>query len=474
MKKQIQLTPHQQQALAKLQAFTKDPAGRAFVLRGYAGTGKTTLLGQYAAWLKQQGFTPVLLATTGRAAKVLQGKTGIAARTLHACIYQFDEMEGLPAGDKTPAAGQLSLQFALKAHPDYGAPPVYIIDESSMIPNMALTGGQMARFGSGHLLKDFLEFSEGHRVVFVGDPCQLPPVSKETFSPALSPRYLRDNYTVAVQYAELSEIIRQGQDSEILRLAGRFRADIVARRFVKWPKIGRPAGQQAHLYKNEHELVRGYMKYLERKAYDEALMITNANGHCRRLNHKLRMQLMGNKNLVPGELLMVVQNSYKVPLTNGDQVVVKRVEPAGKRAGLNFLRVRVQEVGGGAEHDTLLIRELLYNDHPGLTPDENRNLLIDFDVRMRKNGVKRKSKSYEEAMRTDAYLNALRAKFGYVITCHKAQGGEWPNVFLNVQKSVFVMPRDALYRWFYTAMTRASERLFLHDDFWVGDGKWEV
>lgn len=460
----LQLTPHQNDAFQKLKDFTKAADSRAFILRGYAGTGKTTLLGHYASWLDESGFKPVLLATTGRAAKVLQMKTGIEAKTLHSCIYQFDELDGM---EEQTSGGQLTMQFGLRRHPRYEEPPVYIVDEASMIPNTALTGGQVAQFGSGHILMDFLEFTEGRKIIFVGDPCQLPPVSEETFSPALSPRYLRDQYKVPVQYAELTEIIRQGADSEILTLAGRFRSDIVAERYVKWPKVGVPSGKQAHLLPNEHELVGAYMKHLERKAYDKALMITNANGHCRRLNHKLRMQLMGNKNLAPGELLMVVQNSYYVPLTNGDQVVVKKVRPAGKNAGFNFLEVELEDVGGTRKYKTLLIRELLYNDYAGLQPEESRRLLIDFDQRMRKKGVKRKTDAYKEAMRNDPYLNALRAKFGYVITCHKAQGGEWPNVYLNVQKSVFVQQRNALYRWFYTALTRASDNLYLNDNFWI-------
>jgi len=459
----LRLTKHQQKAFEKLKAFTQDSDSRAFVLRGYAGTGKTTLLGKYAQWLESGQIKPVLLATTGRAAKVLAAKTGREAATIHSCVYQFDEMAEGAGG----AGNQLTLQFGIRKKTLYAQPVVYIVDEASMIPNTAATGGQVAKFGSGHLLIDFLQFTEGQRVVFVGDPCQLPPVSEETFSPALSPRYLRDNYQVAVQYAELEEIIRQEADSEILALAGRFRSDILAKRYVKWPKIAVPGGAQAHLYSSEHEMVKAYLKHLEKRNYDRALMITNANSHCRRLNHKLRMHLMGNKNLVSGELLMVVQNSYLVPLMNGDQVVVKAVRPAGRKAGFNFLEVKLEDMASGKTYQTLMLRELLYNNHPGLQPEESRRLLIDFDQRMRKAGVTRKSDAYQRNMREDPYLNALRAKFGYVITCHKAQGGEWPEVYLNIQKSVFGQQRNALYRWFYTALTRASEHLYLNDNFWI-------
>jgi len=253
----MKLTPTQQQALTALQAFTQAPGARCFVLRGYAGTGKTTLVGDYVRWLETQDVKAVLLATTGRAAKVLAEKTGREAATIHSCIYQFDELEGFdaPAG----AGEQLALQFGIRERPVYGQEVVYIVDEASMIPNTATTGGQVARFGSGHLLVDFLSFTEGQRVVFVGDPCQLPPVSEETFSPALSPRYLRDRYQVAVHYAELHEIVRQGAQSEILQLAGRFRADILQEKYEKWPKIMAPRGQEAQLHLNEQALIEAYM-----------------------------------------------------------------------------------------------------------------------------------------------------------------------------------------------------------------------
>lgn len=384
---------------------------------------------------------------------------------MHACIYAFDEMDGLEASQD--AGAQLTLQFGVREQPEHDRPVVYIVDEASMIANVATPDGQVARFGSGHLLLDFLEYSRGQRIVFVGDPCQLPPVSADVFSPALSPRYLHEHYHLPVRYAELSVIVRQDAESEILGLAGHFRADILAGRYEKWPKIQPPQGRTAFLYAHEQALVAEYLTYLRQEAYQEAIMIVNANSHCRRLNHKLRMSLRGDKNLEPGELLQVVQNSYLTPLANGDQVLVRRVWPAGRQAGFNFLRVRLRNLHNDEEYETLLIRELLYNDYAGLRPEESRQLLIDFDQRMRSEGISRKSEQYRMAMRTDPYLNALRAKFGYVITCHKAQGGEWPQVFLNLQKSVYVQEGNALYRWFYTALTRASRSLHLNDGFWV-------
>lgn len=228
-----------------------------------------------------------------------------------------------------------------------------------------------------------------------------------------------------------------------------------------------PRQETAHLYLDEPRLVSAYLKYLERRDYHEAIMITNANGHCRRLNHRLRLSVQGHKNLREDELLMVVQNSYYVPLSNGDQVVVRKVSSVDRRAGFTFLEVKLENLHSGDVCETLLIRELLYNDYAGLSAEESRRLLIDFDQRMRESGIKRHSEAYQSAMRKDPYLNALRAKFGYVITCHKAQGGEWPQVFLNIQKSVFAQRDNALYRWFYTALTRARTHLHINDGFWV-------
>ncbi|MEZ5040690.1 MAG: AAA family ATPase [Saprospiraceae bacterium] len=183
----MQLTPHQEAAFNKLKAFSLAPEARCFVLRGYAGTGKTTLLGAYVRWLRENGFSPVLLATTGRAAKVLADKTGTAATTIHACLYEFDELAGMEEAHPAQTAGQLSINFGMREKPAEGARLVFLVDEASMIANTASSGENLANFGSGHLLIDFLDFTTDHRVVFVGDPCQLPPVSADPFSPALSP-----------------------------------------------------------------------------------------------------------------------------------------------------------------------------------------------------------------------------------------------------------------------------------------------
>ena len=199
-------------------------------------------------------------------------------------------------------------------------------------------------------------------------------------------------------------------------------------------------------------------------------MLTNSNWKCQELNRKVRSELGRTGSLQPGELLMVVQNSYVVPLVNGDQVEVCSVREDSYRAGMRFLSVEVRAIHSGDTFKTLLIADLLENNNASLSPKAFNALLIDFDMRMRQLHIKRKSQPYIVAMRSDPYLNALRAKYGYAITCHKAQGGEWQNVFLMIHKSVYGMRDASLYRWFYTALTRAKEHLHLHRDWWVVQG----
>ncbi len=467
----MQLTAQQNQALQQLQAFASRPGGRAFVLRGYAGTGKTTLVGRLVSWLQEAGYSPVLLATTGRAAKVLQNKTGWTATTVHSCIYAFQEVGGSEAA-WAGGAGQLQLDFKLRHN--YGPPGklVYIVDEASMISHEAAAGEHTAKFGSGSLLDDFLAYASGHKVVFVGDPCQLPPIGENPFSAALDEGFLRQRYALEVTAFELREIVRQRAGSEILGIAGRFRDLAVSQQYEKYPKVKLPKGGSAHLYPDEAGLLSAYVQQVRRGSFESAVMLCHANWQCSRLNESIRQALGRGAQVQPGELLMVVQNSYDVPLANGDQVVVEKVAFDCRRANLDFYNVELYALHNNLRYETKLIGNLLYDDSAGLSPDQTRKLIIDFDQRVRNPGLGRNSEAYKQQMMTDPYLNALRVKFGYAITCHKAQGGEWEHVFLNIFKSIYGMKRTELYRWYYTALTRAQQHLHLNDGWWVEGFDW--
>lgn len=459
----MDLTAHQQQGLDKLRHFLSEQSEQLFILRGYAGTGKTTLIGRLVDWLEQQERSYQLLATTGRAAKVLQNKTACPVSTVHSCIYAFDEIVG-----GTNAASQLQLNFQLRSSELLDPDLVFIIDEASMISHEKPRGDrQTATFGSGSLLLDLLSFVEARQVIFVGDPCQLPPVADNPLSSALSLDYLTELQGRSPVTFELKEVIRQSKGSEILDLAGRFRQAIVYRRYEKYPKVAYPSGVEASVVDDHFKLQDAYVQQVKQKGFHAAILIGFSNWQVNMLNRKIREALYPSWQLQPKELLMVVQNSYNVDLANGDQIILEKAVFDSKRAGFTFLKVKVRALYNDQVYTTLMIRELLYNDQPSLQKNEVQKLMIDFDQRMRKKGVKPKSNAYREALMTDPYLNALRAKFGYAITCHKAQGGEWPQVFLNIHKSVYGMQSEQLYRWFYTALTRAQEHLYVNDGWWI-------
>lgn len=459
----MKLTQHQQEALSQIRHFLTEQTNQLFVLRGYAGTGKTTLIGKLVDWLEEQERPARLLATTGRAAKVLQNKTGRTVGTVHGCIYAFDEVSG-----EAEEGQQLELNFSLRSNQMVDTDLVFIIDEASMISHEKPRGDrQTARFGSGSLLNDLLDFADGRQIIFVGDPCQLPPVADNPLSSALSLEFLAELAGSPPHTFELKEIIRQNRGSEILQLAGRFRESVVLQRYEKWPKVAFPQGLQASVLDDHFKLQETYIRHLKKEGFQSSILIGFSNWQINMLNRKVREALYPNWELQPNELLMVVQNSYNVNLANGDQVILEKATYDSKRAGFTFLNVKVRALHNDEVYETLLIRELLYNDQPGLGRDEVQQLMIDFDQRMRKKGLKRKMNAYREAMMTDPYLNALRAKFGYAITCHKAQGGEWPQVYLNIHKSVYGMQSEQLHRWFYTALTRAKDHLYMNDGWWI-------
>lgn len=464
------LKPEQLQALEQIKAFIKDPQQRVFVLKGYAGTGKTTLVGHVVQWLEGSNIKPVLLATTGRAAKVMQNKTGFRSSTVHSCIYTFDSITGKDEAGGDPwnsQTGQLFLDFGIKPTLDQTDNLVFIVDEASMITHEVPEEVHMAKFGTGSLLDDFMQYAGRNKIIFVGDPCQLPPVSHNPFSAALDEHFLARRYSLGAQSVELKEIVRQHDRNEILPAAGKFREDLLRNAFVKYPKIKVPRGINFYLARDEKQLIEDYVMILRGSLAPESIMICHANWQCARLNNAVRSIMQKGPTLEPGELLLIVQNSYDVDLANGDQVIVEKVSFDEQRAGLNFYNVTVFALHNGQKHDTKLIGDLLYNEAPGITPQQMKPLFIDFDKRMKLHGVKRNSDVYRDAMLKDPYLNALRAKFGYVVTCHKAQGGEWTNVFLNIYKSLYGMKSPNLYRWYYTAMTRAREYLYVNDGWWV-------
>jgi ATP-dependent exoDNAse (exonuclease V) alpha subunit len=458
----MQLTTDQERAYRAILDFLHQQDSQIFVLTGYAGTGKTTLIRRVLEDMETQERPCRLLATTGRAAKVLSEKTGQAATTLHGCLYRFDE---LTSGTDTDA---LQMHFDLKSTDDLASDLVFIIDEASMLSHEDARYGAGITFGSGNVLRDLFDFAQERQIIFVGDPCQLPPVADSARSAALDMAFLRKQ-GFRVSGKNLSRIVRQKADSEILLAAGDFRRALQTNRLQKYPKVRFAATDSLNIVKDHHALLEAYLKTVRQSGFQEAIMLGYANWQIAMLNRNIRQALYPSADLQPEELLMVVQNNYPAGLANGDQIILRSVQFHARRAGFTFLKVKVQALYQEDEKELLLIRELLYNDQAGLGRKDTQRLLIDFDQRQRKKGVKRKSEAYRTAMEKDPYLNALRAKFGYAITCHKAQGGEWPRVFLNIHRSLYGLPGPQLYRWYYTALTRAQDQLWLNDGWWVAN-----
>ncbi len=411
-----------------------------------------------------------LMAPTGRAAKILENKTRKQATTIHNFLYQFSNIKENSNDGSDPwnidSSGQLILEFKLTEIPSKY--DLYLVDEASMVGHLNEPVAHPAVFGSGRLLHDLMTAIHPNKIIFVGDPCQLPPVSREPFSAALSKNYLTETFHLPVMETELTAIMRQHPSSEILHLAMPLRNSIISQKFIRWPKLKHPQGNQVSLLPNEETLINKYIKSFQSKGPQHAIIICHSNSLSGQINHIVRSKIFrGKQHLQPGDLLMVVQNNYITGLLNGDQVVVLKVGHEESRASFSFMPVTVQSLHSGFIHKTLLLTNLLYNNNAALTADEARRLLIDFDTRMRNMNVKRKSHEYYERMKYDIYLNALRAKFSYAITLHKAQGGEWNEVYLYMNKGIFGMNPENLYRWLYTAITRAQQHLYVNNGFWI-------
>lgn len=466
----VKLNTKQQQVFDQLKKFVKDTVVDTFILNGYAGTGKTFLVQHFAAYLKKNKIKFKLLASTGRAAAVLRGKTDFETSTIHGALYKFAEVTGddasIPDDAPADAFGQMTLRFEA-----YGQLPencIYIVDESSMIASEFTESNSYAQFGSGCLLPDMLHAIGKNKIIFVGDPAQLPPVF-QLHSPALDKNWLNQNGRMTV-IATLDEIMRTEDGNDILEVASAIREQIGVvpnSRWIKMPALGK---NNCRVLPDPNTVFLEYFTKFLQFGPKKCVAVAHSNKACNYLNRYFRKKLFPNKDslLEVGEVLMVAQNNYLVPLTNGDFVEIVQLGEISERAGLQFRNVRVRHIDSEKEYQIKLALDPFAGSLANLSPDQQRDLMIDFSRRMRRKGIRPKSEQYNEAMRKDAYLNSLRATYGYVVTCHKAQGGEWKEVFLFLDKGMYgYMSADAMRRWWYTAVTRAKENLYLHQDFWI-------
>lgn len=480
----IKLTPSQTRVLGDIMNFIDNPRQRVFILKGYAGTGKTTLLRFLLAELRKSGRLFSLMAPTGRAAKVMSnlagdGKNAVKARTIHSTIYTFEGLnQDLTEREVTSIdeTGQMFLTFEPVNPNNHETAMVYIIDEASMVSDFESKDVTQARFGSGQLLTDLLNFdnNKDSKYIMVGDPCQLPPV-EQYFSPALMEDYITGHFGYGVATAQLTEIMRQKGDSSIVTASKAVRSlwsnapgsiSVYGSSKV-WGKLPLRNYGDIEFHHDVNDLVELYVKAVKGGGYEQAVFISRSNSRCSQFSMLIRSRLgIASPRVAVGDLLMVTQNNLLVPLVNGDMVEVTEVtDQVTQRTGLNFRLVTVKELFSGTLYKTWLLEDILYQNRPNLDKKQQTDLLIDFVNRMKALGIKQKSAVFNSRMLTDIYLNALRCTWGYAVTCHKAQGGEWDTVLLDMPRNITLNPVKESYQWVYTAMTRATKTLHLVDDF---------
>lgn len=467
------LKPLQQRAFSLLQIFALNPNSKVFILKGYAGTGKTTLMGGLIKWLDEKDITFSLLASTGRAAKILSDKTKSEARTVHSHIYTFNDLdddlekmssvqEELKVDDK----GQISLLFDLKII-ESESEKIYIVDESSMISDTLNKSGSFAKFGSGELLKDLFKYDKKGKFIFVGDPCQLPPIG-QNISPALSKEYIQNHYNITVEEFELTEIVRQSARSSIIDASVKIRELYENNPPVKFALFPLKNHPDVEIHSSHVSLLNSYIAQIKDNGFEHSTLISQTNRHCSDLNKIIRNALeKQSTQLEPGDILMVTQNNYLTTLVNGDIVEVLQTGQKEYRCGLSFVKVNVRELSSGETYSVLLIEDILYSMSTNLNNKQHKDLMIDYYHRMKSNGISQKDRAFKDRMLTDPYLNGLKAVFGYALTCHKSQGGEWNEVFLYLDNSIHGIPKPGIYQWLYTAVTRAKVRLHVVNDWFI-------
>lgn len=472
-------TVQQQQAIDAIMDFVRGDRD-CFILRGSAGTGKTTLIAHLLLLLQRQKAAFHVLAPTGRASRILGSKTGLPASTIHSQIYHFDhyEIHEQASGDND---GGLCLHFSLK-QADH-AHALYIVDEASMVGDAESRQDSM-RFGSGRLLKDLLTYARigrpgrenmavGSQVLFIGDPAQLPPVG-ESLSPALSEQWLQEHYHLHCASFELTDIQRQARGSSILEQATVIRNAIAEQKFNAFDISDQPPGViSVTVAEGIRQVLSSYQHSAhQRRGQGSSVMVTYSNARALDHNQAVREKLWGNYQLPvqQGEQLLVNKNAPLYGLSNGDLVKVNRVLGAGESRQvimrgvsapvlLRFVRVELVYRGFDGKKtfiECLMLENLLASRERSLTALEQRALLVDF--RQRHRGLTPKTAEFQLALREDPWFNALQVKYGYAMTCHKAQGGEWDTVVVDFDGQQAVQ-KEAFFRWAYTAITRAKTQL---------------
>ena len=429
-----------------------DDNDEILLLKGYAGTGKTTVISTVVNHLWQAKKKSALLAPTGRAAKVIASYSKKKAFTIHRRIY------------KPKPSSDIGVQFVKQNNTS--ADTIFIVDEASMIPDTQVDGKM---FAGGSLLDDFMDFVEGGKrckIIFIGDEAQLPPVHLD-ISPALDASNLSLRYNKKVLEFQLKEVLRQDADSGILKNATTLRFNQENNYFDDF-KFNLNNQAEVIRLTDGYDIESAIDDCYRNEGINETTIIVRSNKRANLYNQQIRSQIrMLENEIATGDILMVVKNNYfwldptSAPgfIANGDTVEVLSIQSIHELYGFRFAEVEVQLVDYPNENpiSTVIMLDTLTVDGPSL-PYEDSNRLYQ-EVNKDYEGMS-KGKRYKE-VKNNKYFNALQVKFAYAVTCHKSQGGQWDNVFIE-QAWLPTGEIDKEYlRWLYTAVTRAKKKLYL-------------
>ena len=443
-------TVDQQSAIKAIASFIAGNTNDSiFLLTGYAGTGKTSLISSVVHTLESFRIESVLLAPTGRAAKVLNSYTGRPSFTIHKHIYRQKS--------STDAMGRFELDRNMHRE------AFFIIDEASMISGETAEGSV---FGSGRLLDDLIEYvyrGRNCKLVLVGDIAQLPPVGSE-LSPALSKNDL-EMYGFNIETAELRDVVRQTRESGILMNATYIRRKITDHDLTI-PEFNTEDFDDIFRITGENMLEEIEAAY-SFAGTDGTVIIVNSNRMANRYNSGIRNRILYREDEVSaGDMLMIVKNNYYWVneeedldfIANGDMARIKKVVKKEERYGFRYADMILDFIDYSVELEVKVLLDTLSSETASLSPEQNRMLFE--NIQLDYSGLSTRKKIFD-AVRNDPYFNALQIKFAYAVTCHKAQGGQWERVFLDQGMFNRQEPTMDYLRWLYTAVTRATDRLYL-------------
>ena len=442
-------TEEQRLALAEISDFIFSDEEKILLLKGYAGTGKTSLLGALVKALNSLQQKTILMAPTGRAAKVFSEYAGQKAFTIHKKIYRQKEFSNELSG--------FTLAPNLHAH------TLFIVDESSMISNLS-TGSYS--FGSGCLLNDLMSYvfsGSCCKVILLGDTAQLPPVP-EPESPALNINYLH-RYSLPIREINLTEVVRQDKESGILFNATLIRESLRKAKCDLFPVIHLNPFSDVEKVSGE-DFMEAISAAYHRDGIDETIIICRSNKQAILYNNGIRNRILcREEEISSGDRLMVVKNNYSLTeqhqemdfIANGEMMEVARVRRTYNIYGCRFCDLLVRFRDYDLELEIRVLLDTLQDESPALSKEQNDKLffhiLEDYADEPTKAGKIKK-------MKVDPFYNTVQIKYAYAVTCHKAQGGQWQNVFLDIGYLTQEMLGENFYRWLYTAVTRATQRLY--------------